>query len=128
MNDIKRWYDESPKLSEMLDILSNMSPREITQISKYLYQIVNIYQKQKKSDKELLSIGTDKLFSYYKAYNKRRWYDKNPSLSSALNTMSTLEVKEIEEIVDGFLIALKEAGLYSIYSSKKKELTEKENT
>ena len=128
MTEAKRWYDNSPKLSELMHVMSNMSDKEVDTVATYLYQIVNIYNKQKKFGAQDVSIGLDKLFSYYKGYNKRRWYDKNPSLSSALNTMSTLEVQELEEIVEGFLYALKAHGLYNIYSDKKRELEEKEKT
>ena len=128
MSKIKRWYDKSPKLQEMLIVLSNLSDDELDKIAIYLYQVVNLYRKQKKNKDEVVSLGRDKLFNYYKAYQKRRWYDKNSSLSSSLNIMSTLAVKELEEIVDGFLYALKEANMYKIYSSKRKEIIEKETT
>lgn len=129
MDDIKRWYDKSAKLSELMDVLSNLADSDIDKIAQPLYQIVRIYWKQKREKEELVSMGADKLFGYYKAYNKRRWYDRNPSLSSAVNIMSTLSVKDLDEIVDGFLYALRSEGLYSIYSDKKKEmLEEKEST
>ncbi|OGI00002.1 MAG: hypothetical protein A2Y25_02145 [Candidatus Melainabacteria bacterium GWF2_37_15] len=128
MGKIKRWYDKSSKLSVMMGILSNMNENELNQVSKYLYQVVNIYWKQTKNTEEVISIGLEKLTGYYKAYQRRRWYDKNPSLSSAINKMSTLTEKDLEEIVDGFLFALKEAGVFKVYSNKKKELEEKENS
>ncbi len=122
MDDIKRWYDKSSKLKEMLLVLSDMSEGELDRVAQYLYQVVNIVWKQKKTDKETVSIGLDKLFGYYKAYNKRRWYDKNASLSSAVNLMSTMDEKDLDDIVDGFLFALRDAGLYNIYREKKREL------
>ena len=128
MGKIKRWYDKSSKLSVMMGILSNMNENELNQVSKYLYQVVNIYWKQTKNTEEVISIGLEKLTGYYKAYQRRRWYDKNPSLSSAINKMSTLTEGDLEEIVDGFLFALKEAGVFKVYSNKKKELEEKENS
>lgn len=127
MTEIKRWYDESPKLSEFMKVLSSLSEKEVGQIAQYLYQVVNILWKRKKSGQEIISLGNEKLLNYYKAYRKRRWYDKNSSLGSALNIMSTLEVKELEIVVDGFLLALREAGLDRIYSSKLEELSKEEN-
>jgi len=124
MAEIKRWYDESPKLEEMMRVLESMSDKELAQIAKYLYQVVNLYKKHRQTYNNDLSIGRDKLFGYYKAYQKRRWYDKNPSLSSAVNTMSTLSIKEIEEIIDGFIQALQESGMYSVYYKKKLETEE----
>ena len=125
MGEIKRWYDQSNKLGDMMTVLESMSEKELGQIAKYLYQVVNIYWKQSKIEKsrdEVLSIGKDKLFGYYKAYQKRRWYDKNPSLRSALNIMSTLSTREIDDIIDGFISALKEAGMYHKYHEKEEEL------
>ena len=125
MTENKRWYEKSSKLSEMMVILSNMNDHDLDQVSQYLYQVVNLYWKQNQHTNETISIGLEKLTGYYKAYQKRRWYDKNPSLSSAINKMSTLSVREIDDVVNGFLFALKEAGLYKVYSSKKMELEKK---
>jgi len=126
MSDIKRWYDESSKLGELMKVLSSMSDNEIDQIAHYLYHIVKIYRREVRKNDTLQSIGAEKLFGYYKAYNKRRWYDKKPSLSSAINIMSTFSVKEMDEIVEGFLFALRKEGLYNIYFEKKRAIAEKE--
>lgn len=128
MADIQRWYDKSPKLSEMMQVLCNMPEKELSELSACLYQVVCLYRKQRNSSQEFVSLGPEKLFGYYKAYLRRRDYDQNITLMSAINAMSTLEIQEIEEIVDGFLSALREAGLYSLYTLRKKELEEKENT
>lgn len=120
--DIKRWYDKSSKLGEMMKVLSCMSEKEIAQISVYLYQVVKLYRKQRNAVSDSLSIGRDKLLGYYKAYNKRRWYDKDPSLGSAINIISTLPPKDIDEVVDGFIMALKESGCYDIYYKKLGEI------
>ncbi len=127
MNDIQRWYDKSSKMGELMTVMNCLSEKEISQLAQYLYHVVKIYRNQIRDNETLQSIGPEKLFGYYKAYNKRRWYDKNPSLGSAINIMSTLSVRELDDIVDGFLYALKKEGLYNIYSEKKKELEEKEN-
>ncbi len=118
MSEIKRWHDENQKLKEMLDVLEKMPEHELNEITRCFYQVVNIYWRQKKTYEENLSIGREKLFSYYKAYQKRRWYDKTPSLSSALNILSTFSSKEIDMIVEGFISALKEYGLYKIYKQR----------
>jgi len=125
MSDIKRWHDKSPKLAEMMKVLSCLSEKELEKISKYLYQVVNLVWKQKKQEEDNISIGKDKLFGYYKAYQKRRWYDQNPSLSSALNILSTLPTRDVEQIIDGFIIALKESGLYDMYYQKEQQLKNK---
>lgn len=121
MNDIKRWYDESQKLEKMIKVLGNLSENDLNKIAKYLYQVVNIHWKQKKALEDEVSIGREKLFGYYKAYQKRRWYDKNPSLSGAINILSTLPVKDVDEIVDGFISALRESGLHGIYYQNLKQ-------
>jgi hypothetical protein len=121
-DDIKRWYDKSSKLGEMMRVLSCMSEKEVAQVSVYLYQVVKLYRKQKNSMNDNLSIGTDKLFGYYKAYNKRRWYDQDPSLRSAINIISTLPTRDIDEVIDGFIQALKESGRYDIYYKKMGEI------
>ena len=127
MNDIQRWYDKSSKLGELMTVMNSLSEKETDKLAQYLYHIVKIYRNQIKDNEGLQSIGAEKLFGYYKAYNKRRWYDKKHSLGSALNIMSTLSLQELDDLVDGFLYALGQEGLYNIYSEKKKELKEKEN-
>jgi hypothetical protein len=120
--DIKRWYDKSSKLGEMMKVLSCMSERELSQVSVYLFQVVKLYRRQKNSMEDNLSIGRDKLFGYYMAYQKRRWYDQDPSLRSAINIISTLPVKDIDDVIDGFIQALKESGQYDIYYKKMGEI------
>lgn len=120
--DIKRWYDKSSKLGEMMRVLGSMSEREISQISVYLFQVVKLYRKQKNTYDDNLSIGKDKLFGYYKAYNKRRWYDQDPSLRSALNIISTLPTRDVDDVIEGFIQALKESGQYDIYNKKLGEI------
>lgn len=127
MIDIQRWYERNPKLKEMMHVLSNMPDKELDEVATYLYRIVNIYAKEKRQTEEVISIGLDKLSGYYKAYNKRRWYDKNAALSGAINTMSTLGDRDITEIVDGFIFALKEVGLYDMYLLRKQKVQTKEN-
>ncbi len=124
MSEIKRWHDKSQKLADMMRVLNNMSDKELDEIAKYLYQVVNIYRKQRKSQDDGLSIGRDKLFGYYKAYQKRRWYDRNPSLSSAVNILSILPPREVDSIINGFIDALKKSGLYDIYHQKQKQVKE----
>ncbi|HSA06546.1 MAG TPA: hypothetical protein P5556_05160 [Candidatus Gastranaerophilales bacterium] len=121
MSEIQRWYDKSQKLGDMMTVLSYMSEKELNQVAKCLYQVVNIHWKEIKSYEELISIGKDKLFGYYKAYQKRRWYDQNSSLRSALNILSTMKTKDIDDIIDGFMIALKETSMYDLYIAKKKK-------
>lgn len=115
MTEISRWHDKSKKLEELIKILSRLPEEEIDKLAKYLYQVVNIHWKQKKAEEDNLSIGRNKLFGYYKAYQKRRWYDQNPSLRSALNILSTIPAKDADEIIEGFIDALRESGLYDKY-------------
>ncbi len=123
MDNIKRWYDKSEKLGELMQVLGSMSEKELNQISKYLYRVVNMHWKQLKQQEDSLSIGRNKLFGYYKAYQQqKRWYDQNSSLRSALNTLSTLPTRDVDDIINGFIIAIKESGMYDMYYKKKLQL------
>ncbi len=126
MKKIKRWYDKSDKLCELIKVLETMSDEELELVSKYLYQVTNLFRKQRRNYEQNLSIGKDKLFGYYKTYqNPKRWYDRNPSLKSAFNIMSTFSRSELDEIVNGFLFALRESGMYHIYLEKEQQLIDK---
>lgn len=116
MQELKRWYDKSEKLLQMISVLEKMPEKDLDQISKYLYQVVRLFWKEKKNNEDTLSIGREKLFGYYKSYqNNHRWYDKNSFLKSAFNIMSTFTEKELDDIVEGFMNALKDSGMYKIY-------------
>lgn len=122
MTSIQRWYDKNPAVSEMFKVLRSMSEKEQEKFAFYLYQIVNDSWKRKKFHEESLSLGREKLFNYYKSYQKRRWYDKCPSLRSAALVMSLMETEEMESVVHIFYRTLKKEGLESLFNAKKTEL------
>ncbi len=122
MAEIQRWYDKNPKLKEVFLVLQNVTEKECDQFSTILYQAVDEFKKNNKVGNDLQSVGIEKLDGYYKAYNKRRWYDKNSSLRRAAQLMSIMPSYDVERIIDDFIVFLKMNGLHKIYEHKKTEL------
>ena len=106
-DDIKRWYDRDPRMSQILCILRDLPDDSKSEFARVLMQLINILRKNKKSDDDSpLSIGKAKVLGLYKASNKRRWYDQTSDLMNSLNLLSALDDTDFNEIVDGLLLTL----------------------
>ena len=54
-----------------------------------------------------LSIGIERVLGLYQTNKRRRWYDKNPELSVAIKTISTLPESDYLNIMEGICMSLK---------------------
>ncbi|OGH99781.1 MAG: hypothetical protein A2287_06505 [Candidatus Melainabacteria bacterium RIFOXYA12_FULL_32_12] len=101
-----RWYDRGPKMVEVLELIESLSQIEQEELGTTLIQLVNILRKNRKEDEIPISIGKNRVLGLYKSSNKRRWYDRNPVLMSAMNVLSTLPVDDCNIILEGMLLTL----------------------
>ena len=103
----KRWYDKDKKMAEVLKIIKTLPPYEQQEFSVSLYQLANMVRKSKTETNMVgdteFSIGKNKVLGLYKSFNKRRWYDNDLSLASAMNSLSTLPMEECTNIAEGIL-------------------------
>ena len=109
MNDeclASRWYDKDPKMLEVLDIMQSLPNQDQEELGSTLIQLVNLVRKNRKEDDIPISIGKNRALGLYKSFNKRRWYDQNSVLMSAMNTISTLPLEDCRKISEGLLITL----------------------
>ena len=103
-----RWYDKDPSMSGMLDIIQDLPENQQEELSTTVIQLVNMLRKNRPDEEIPLSIGKNKVLGLYKSFNRRRWYDKNMALMSAMNVISTLPPDESKKITEGFLLTLKD--------------------
>jgi len=122
MTEIQRWYDQIPRLREVFLVLKNMNERERDMIASLFYQSVLDFRRGNRHDTHLKSVGRDKVLGYYKAYGKRRWYDKNRPLTNAAKLLSVMDKREIEQVIDEFISYLKDNGLEDLYAIRKMDL------
>jgi len=101
-----RWYDNDSGMDRVLNLMQNLPENIQEELAVTLIQFANLIRKNRKIEENTLSIGTAKVLGLYKASNKRRWYDKNPTLMSAMNILNTLPPKEFRNIVEGLLLTL----------------------
>lgn len=101
-----RWYDNDTGMDRVLNLMKDLPENIQEDLALTLIQFANLIRKNRKVEEETLSIGKNKVLGLYKASNKRRWYDKNPSLMSAMNILSTLPPAEFKNIVEGLLLTL----------------------
>ena len=103
----KRWYDKDRKMAKVLEIIKSLNDREQQEFGISLFQLSSMVRKtksEKSQDNDAgISIGKDKVLGLYKSFNKRRWYDRDLSLMSAMNSLSTLPVEECKNITEGIL-------------------------
>jgi len=101
-----RWYDNDSGMNRVLNLMKNLPENIQEDLAATLIQFANLIRKDRKIEESALSIGKDKVLGLYKASNKRRWYDQNPTLMSAMNILSTLPPNEFKNIVEGLLLTL----------------------
>lgn len=102
-----RWYDKDPRMVELFEVLEELPKESQDQLGALIIQFVNLVRKNKDEDtEEIISIGKERVLGLYKAFNKRRWYDKQNSLMGALNTLSTMHIEDCKKITEGLLETL----------------------
>ncbi|MFH0702345.1 MAG: hypothetical protein V2B14_02245 [bacterium] len=106
-----RWYDKDSKMTEVLELIKTLPDDAKEQLAATLIQFVNLIRRNKSEvDEDNLSIGKNKTLGLYKAFNKRRWYDKNQALMSAMNILATLSLEDCKKITEGLLLTLDESN------------------
>ncbi len=123
MPEIQRWYDKIPRLREIFLILKNANGKERNSIAGIFYRIILEHKRENRNHGGLRSSGKEKILGYYKAYGKRRWYDKNQYLINVAKSLSIMERPEIEDILDEFYLRLEEEGLVEFFQQKKSDLS-----
>ena len=94
----KRWYDHDPKLLEVIELLRNYQDELLVQAEMFLQKLEEQVSKE----------AIDRFYELAKPVNGCRWYDKNPELSTAIKTISTLPETDYLNIMEGICMSLKE--------------------
>lgn len=106
-----RWYDSNLGVKDLLDLIKIIPPEAQEGLSQMIINFVNVYRKSRPPSDMPISIGKDRVLGIYKSSEKRRWYDKNPALLSAMNVIATLPEEDFKNLVDGVLQTLKEYNI-----------------
>lgn len=106
----QRWYDSKPKIRKAIEVIEELSRDDQEVLSESIIQLINVIRAEKEDEEntELVSLGKDRTLGLYKAFNKRRLYDKNYALMSAMNILATMSIEDCENIAEGILITLKQ--------------------
>ena len=86
----RRWYDEHEETQETLELLKRLDNRTMRSLSRDLSvivkQIKELREESKKGDDEdeEISLGLQRVLGLYQSENARRWYDKNVTVSHAM--------------------------------------------
>lgn len=111
----RRWYDENKDMLLIIETLRNQPSELIDNLAENIMNFSNIIR-EKINENELdseepISIGKDRMLGYYKSFRRRRWYDKNWTILSIVNILSTLPKDDFEKIIEGVMDLLKELKL-----------------
>lgn len=106
-NRPKRWYDQDPLLTEVLDILKHYQEELKPQAQAFLDKMSDV-------------VGPDTLEWYYQEMMEERkthgygnrWYDQDETLSKAVELLRIAPPATQREIAQNFLDGLKAQGLY----------------
>lgn len=83
----RRWYDNIGQMTMAL-YQSKQLPLEIRQlIAHHLNDAIDSHRRHNRADKTTTSLGPQRTLSLYKAANRQRWYDEDPSMHRALTMM-----------------------------------------
>ncbi len=113
MDEKRRWYDSNKDMVAIIDILKNQPPELIDNLAENIMGFSNIIRENlnELESEEPISIGKERMLGYYKSFRRRRWYDKNWTILSMVNVLSTLPQDDFEKIVEGVKEILKELNL-----------------
>lgn len=113
MEEKRRWYDDNDKMVTIIDALKHQPPELIDNLAENIMSFSNIIRQNLNEieTEEPISIGKDRMLGYYKSFRRRRWYDKNWTILSMVNILSTLPKDDFEKIIEGVNELLKEINL-----------------
>lgn len=104
----KRWYDKHKETGIALEILKNMHTAVQNKLCNDIINVAGaIKAVHRENDTAPLSIGIERVLGLYQSNRGRRWYDKQPELSVAIKTISTLPETDYENIMSGICMSLK---------------------
>lgn len=94
----QRWYDKYPEFNEILEALKGFQSEDIETLLEEVIQ-TSMTIKKTRLDTELVSLGIDKIKSIMQSENKRRWYDKDRTLYTFINTITALTDEDFQNII-----------------------------
>lgn len=104
----KRWYDKHRESKMALDMLRTLNPAVRKKLTDDIISVASaIKTVHRENDTAPLSIGLERVLGLYQTNKGRRWYDKQPDLSVAIKTASTLPESDYLNIMEGICMSLK---------------------
>lgn len=94
-NQIKRWYEKDEYLKAFMSLLEQISVEEQCEIAVDIILKASSYLKRD-YDKIVLDVGN------FNPKDYKRWYDKNPNIHTAIESLRDLTPEQREEIIKGF--------------------------
>ncbi len=85
-----RWYDNRPKVSRSVLLISALPPDVQSIIAKGIVTMANDEFKAHETLQSLRSLGSDKVMSLHKAQKKQRAIDTNPHMHQAMSYLYIL--------------------------------------
>jgi len=113
MEEKRRWYDNNEDMIAIIDVIQNQPTALIDNLAENIMGFSNIIRENLNSleEEEPISIGKERMLGYYKSFRRRRRYDKNWTILSMVNVLSTLPNDDFEKVVQGVKETLKELNL-----------------
>ena len=100
----RRWYDHISNMTLAVLVSQKFPPEVRTLIVKNLNHVIDDCRKrQKRSDKQAVSIGQHQVMGLYKSARRMRWYDPDPAMHRAFNFMSTVPESYLEDFAGRIL-------------------------
>ncbi|MDD3594450.1 MAG: hypothetical protein PHX18_07475 [Candidatus Gastranaerophilales bacterium] len=99
----RRWYDNNEDMTSILEVIKDQPAELIDNLAENIMSFSNIIRENllELETEEPISIGKERVLGLYKSFRRRRWYDKNWTILSTMNILSTLPNDDFEKIAAG---------------------------
>jgi hypothetical protein len=107
----QRWYDHDPKLVEAIEVLRQFENELKSQAEIFLARLQDAVGEEaiEQFYKDILAARGDKM--------GRRWYDKDETLSKAIELLKVAPPEAQRQIAESFLASLHEQGIVPVNSA-----------
>ena len=94
-NKLQRWYEQESHLKAFMNLLEGLKPEEQCEIA-----VDIILFTSELSDREYSNIVNE--IGEYNPREYKRWYDKNPNIHSAIESLKDLSQEKIDMVINEF--------------------------
>ncbi len=123
-SSFKRWYDIDEQLSIVVHTMEKLTFVSQLTFANTLLDLSERILMEKGRDEYLANLDEERQKGLEKSIDKRRWYDRYPTLHKAFNNLYALRDEDRHEIADILLVPCQIVQLYEQYCERRNRETD----